>query len=630
MTTAVIQIAGVGILPNPPADVGVALQKPANLTTSLNSYNAIDTVTSMGNIITLAATEAKVGNISFTEFQTIASIGQNTFPVLTNVLSNNISVANAVTALNVYNWEAGVNYNTGDYVTYNSVLYNATFNSRGDTPSSNTGSDGNASPWAVDTGTYKLATAIDNQAGNIISEADNTKFTQVYYSFISYMDSLNARINTNNNANLLSSSFSAANGGMNYVTTGAVNVVTNNFIAFATDLLKTGNLIGFNNIDNFGFPSQILVQISATTGRRVPELNALMLATGFDQVTINSVSAGETLLTPAQEKSLYNILLGIDGSTLSAITSLLGVTTPNILVAADLLDLTLLFPNSYQTLLCVRTNEQLVPIYTSANTVNSLLEDQFKNDPIALYLGGNLQNSYQTLGTIMPRGDALAIKAFINSIKQIKNYQSVTALTLGTALLSVKDNSDLSLIAGLTQLIPPAVVTFYAEDLALGTGVGNTVILNDMFGTINDGNVVNCFGNATTFLTGIDSELVYVEAAMDTLYTELNVGNSITSAVANVNSEIVKITANNVSNVATLNTEFLTTANVLYRNIYNQRVADFEWGETISNDQQSAFSFSQELHEIGTDATYGTGDMITKALNNAGIDLDNEISESSL
>ena len=649
MTTAVSQIAGVGLLPNPPADVGVALMIPPDLTSTLNSYNSLTTVALMGNIINEAATQAKAGNITFAEFNTIATIGQDNFPALTNVLSNNVSASQAVTTLSVSSWNNNIEYITGDYVTNSDTLFTATFNSRGKNPDLEATVD-EPNPWIVDVNSYKLSLDVESQAGNIINVADNTKFAQVYSQLINYMDSVNERINVDTNAQLLDQTFTQVNGGMNYVTTGGVNTVTNNYTKFAEDLIKTGNLINFAQIQNFGLPSQLMAQMSAGSGRRVVELNELMIASGFTQSEINASVSGETPFTPKQEKSLYNILLGITGTVLSNIKALLGLSTPNIETAADLLDLAYIFPNSYLTLQCILTKVGLVPIYTQPLTVNNQLRDQFENDPVTtLYLGGGLNNSYTILSRILPPDAALAVKAFTNSISQIKNYTQLDIFSFSTALNAVKDNSDLDLINGLVTLIPTSVSNFYAQDLALGTGTGNTLVLDDMFGCITNMNVQSSYQNATTFINSISSELSDVDSAMTNLLTELEAGNSPTSLITSVESAIGNVVANNTSNVGNINVETLAVGNLVYRNVFNQRSAEMDWTELVSNDQQSSLALSEELGDIGTDASgYNTSVFFSRIanlnnlggqaveaslregknqniLNDAGVDLDAEI-----
>ena len=651
MTTAVIQIAGVGLLPNPVANVGVALRKPAVVSNAISSYNSLSTVSLMGNVINEAALQAKAGNITFSEYQQIANIGQNSFPALTNVLTNNISATQAVTTLTVSSYLPSVNYAQGEYVVYNNVLYQALFDSRGQDPESDVDTNGNPSPWIVDTESYKLSNAIDNNAGNIVNESDNTKFTQAYFELTTYMDALNARINTNNNSELLNLTFTQVNGGMNYVTTGATNVVTSNYQLFASDLLLLGNLINFDRIDDFGLPSRLLAQISASTGRRLPELNELMVIAGFNQQEINSSASGETVFTLEQEKSLYNILLGIEGETLTALKALLGVRTDNVEVAADLLDLRVIFPRSYTTLNCILTKSSLVPIYTDAVTVNMSLLPQFENDPVInQYLGGSPNNSYNKLKKILPPDEALAVKAFANSIKQVKNYQALTTGSFATALLGVQDNTDLPLINQLQDLIPSDVQNYYAQDLALGTGTGNLVVLDDLFGTISSNTVETAFDNAVVLINSLDTSTV--ETELQSLYDSLIAGNA-SGNISGVDSAIGNLVANNAANVSTLNTETLALGNLLYRNIYNQRVSVMDWNELIDADQQSAISFSQELHQIGTDRQYGTGNMISRIanidnlggqaveaalregknqefLNLAGVELDNEIPDIQL
>lgn len=651
MTTAVIQIAGVGLLPNPVANVGVALRKPAVVSNSISSYNSLSTVSLMGNIIDEAALQAKAGNITFTEYQQIATIGQDSFPALTNVLTNNITATQAVTTLTVSSYLPSINYAQGDYAAYNDVLYKAIFSSRNDDPEVDVDGDGNPSPWIVDTDSYKLSNSIDNNAGNIVNEADNTKFTQTYFELTTYMDSLNSRINTNNNSELLNLTFTPVNGGMNYVTTGATNVVTSDYQQFAEDLILLGNLINFEFIDDFGLPSRLLAQISASTGRRLPELNELMVIAGFNQQEINGSVSGETAFTLEQEKDLYNILLGIEGETLNAMKALLGVRLDNVEIAADLLDPRVIFPRSYQTLNCILTKSSLVPIYTDSTTVNMELLPQFENDPVInQYLGGAPNNSYNKLKKILPPDEALAVKAFANSIKQVKNYQSLTPASFAMALLGIQDNTDLPLIDQLTDLIPADVQNYYAQDLALGTGTGNLVVLDDLFGTISSNTVEAAFDNAVVLINSVDTS--NVESAMQSLYDNLVAGNA-SGNLGSVSSAIDSLVANNAANVATLNTETVALGNLLYRNVYNQRVSVMDWDELIDNDQQSAIGFSQELHQIGTDQQYNTGNMISRIanldnlggqaveaalregknqefLNGAGVELDNEIPDVQL
>jgi len=92
-------------------------------------------------------------------------------------------------------------------------------------------------------------------------------------------------------------------------------------------------------------------------------------------------------------------------------------------------------------------------------------------------------STYSQLKKIIPPDQALANKALEAAFQQIKAIFNSNPVLLGTATQVLESNKNLSLINALTTPIPAAVLDYYTQTFANGTGTDGTLLLADIIGT---------------------------------------------------------------------------------------------------------------------------------------------------
>jgi len=136
----------------------------------------------------------------------------------------------------------------------------------------------------------------------------------------------------------------------------------------------------------------------------------------------------------------------------------------------------------------------LTNIYLSANTINSNLLNQFASD-----------TGYQDLSKVIPPDQALASRAIVRSLQQIKNIFVPELPDFADALIAVEENQNLNLIQSLQQPIPTEIRTSLNSLLATGTGPDGTITLFDMIGVATGTPYAGIYQQLTSALIELES-----------------------------------------------------------------------------------------------------------------------------
>jgi len=371
--SSVMMTASAGLLPVNSSDpaIGAALSIPSNLTSAVNSYESLAVVTQYTGIISLAQS-SNVANSTLHSLQTLAN---SSFPGVTNVIPSG--------------------YDLSDIA-----------------------------PGNVFAG--GLSNLITSMANNILGGGDLTRFAQIYSASQGYAGLTNQFINSNLNANTIASTFGPTTGGMDNVTTGGWNQVTQAYGAFGQDLTNLGRLINPKDLAVLGSPAALLKQVAAEGGL-FPAIVNVFTQAGITTSQLGAISAGNIgEIDDSTNKLIYQAMTRITGNNLQQVCAVLGVKLPvgdatllpytegedfafssalqrlknarpgglprtttasspnTINTMADLLNPVKIFPNSFATL-TMPTPDGLRAIYaTTAGAVNTNLEQYLTTTPSTL------------------------------------------------------------------------------------------------------------------------------------------------------------------------------------------------------------------------------------------------------
>ena len=376
---------------------------PLQLTAGVGFYsgNAITANTALANNIAAYNSLAPIANLIYT-------IGQ---------AASNVSLSiSAGTLANLKTLGANV---TGNYCP-----------ALGDSVPSNVS-------WTVGNAGY--ATTISTSASTYLGGGDFGIFAQAFGAAQGYISLTNNVINSAVNVNstdYLGPTFSNQD---NLITAdlGKVNLA---FPAFGADLADCGDLIAFDNIEQFGTPAGLLQQL-ARQGQMLngstPCVTAALRAQGLtDQNISDLVNRNvQSLFNPQGltanqfdrlQKKCYPALVNVTGSCLQDVLSILDCTLPNIETMADLLNPVKLFPTSYSSL-TLPTPSGPILIYDTTGAVNSVIT------PI-LNSGTVTPTGCDDLAKIIPAADAAANRALQIAFQQVKGIAGVTAPQLAAIL----------------------------------------------------------------------------------------------------------------------------------------------------------------------------------------------------
>jgi len=492
------------------------------------------------------------------------------------------------------------------------------------------------------------------QTGNAyLGNGDAGRFAQGFLTVQGFVSITNDYINSAVNANTyLGPTFT----NMDALVTADISTVNTDIENFGVDLEKQGQLVNLANLNLYGTPAGLIQQISAQAGitdAAIPVLQQALTNAGLSRTNIRDLVQNnvQSLLNPSGlsanqfdrlQKIAWLAMTAVGADELTQILSILEVTTPNIVALSDLLDPVKVFPLSYATLQTPSADGS-VPIFNSTGAVNSDIQPIVNS-----YLPS--QSGCDELGKIIPQADAVANKAIQVALQQIPGiansslpalaetargytdqswdpaqpylvndlvadgetvpefYRAVQDVPAGidignttywspTTLDGLSTMAGLPLVQDLATPVPAAVTSFFANNIATGTGPEGTITTCDVLGTAIDyNNIATPFDTATATITALDGAgtLNALKATYAGMLTAANDAAMI-AYIATANADISTVIAAAPASTTLLNTAFVAIAQSLSDEKALQIRAGINYFDLPPGEQTSVMAFIQNL-----------------------------------
>ena len=586
---------------------------PSALTTALAAFNATPLITAYQAAVAyyLAQTYKTTSTLT-----ALLSLGSNTCPAL----GNSIPAA--------------------PIGTFTNLVY----------PTATTGS---VVVQELPTSPYGFSGLAEQTGDAYLGNGDAGRFAQGFLAvqgFISITnDYINSAVNTNT---YLGPTFT----NMDALITADISTVNSDIKNFGVDLEKQGQLANLANLNLYGTPAGLIQQISARAGitdAAIPVLQQALTNAGLSRTDIRDLVQNnvQSLLNPSGlsanqfdrlQKIAWLAMTAVGADELTQILSILEVTTPNIVALSDLLDPVKVFPLSYATLQ-TPSPDGPAPIFNSTGAVNSDIQPIVNS-----YLP--TQSGCDELGKIIPQADAVANKAIQVALQQIpaiansslpalaetargytdqpwnpaqpylvndlvadgepvpefyRAQQDVpagidignTTYWLPTTLDGLSTLVGLPLVQDLATPVPAAVTSFFANNIATGTGPEGTITTCDVLGTAIDyNNIAATFNTATATITALDDAgtLNALKATYAGMLTAANDAAMI-AYIATANTDIDNVIIAAAGSTAALNTAFVTIAQSISDEKALQIRAGINYFDLPPGEQTSVMAFVQNL-----------------------------------
>ena len=486
-----------------------------------------------------------------------------------------------------------------------------------------------------------------------LGNGDAGRFAQGFLAVQGFISITNDYINSAVNANTyLGPTFT----NMDALVTADISTVNTDIENFGVDLEKQGQLVNLANLNLYGTPAGLIQQISAQAGitdAAIPVLQQALTNAGLSRTNIRDLVQNnvQSLLNPSGlsanqfdrlQKVAWLAMTAVGADELTQILSILEVTTPNIVALSDLLDPVKVFPLSYATLQ-TPSPDGSVPIFNSTGAVNSDIQPIVNS-----YLPS--QSGCDELGKIIPQADAVANKAIQVALQQIPGIANSSLPALAETARGYTDQSwdpaqpylvndlvadgetvpefyraqqdvpagidignttywspttldGLSTMAGLPLVqdlatpVPAAVTSFFANNIATGTGPEGTITTCDVLGTAIDyNNIATPFDTATATITALDGAgtLNALKATYAGMLTAANDAAMI-AYIATANADISTVIAAAPASTTILNTAFVAIAQSLSDEKALQIRAGINYFDLPPGEQTSVMAFIQNL-----------------------------------
>ena len=478
---------------------------------------------------------------------------------------------------------------------------------------------------------------ISTHINNIIGDGDNSIFISRLLAILGYTKSINDMINAAVNGETLNAQTFTS---MDALITANISAVSRYTQEWGQDLLNTGLLYDFSRLDIIGSPQSLL--------ERMVDTNTLVLITteleeaGIDVYTLTAAinDNPDLVMKTSAQKRVYDVFVTIIDQKLLDILFVFGITTTNIGTLADLLDVTKMFPASFNTITSLN-NGTLELIY---------LEDTANIAPWVSALSTDLVSA-------MPADIAKANVAFSISLQQIKDIHKTDPETLATQAQSLETNQGLSNIDSLTEALPASVTNYYKNSLGKGSGPDNTFYVTDGVGSVTgiphnenfivindaidildlDANVIEFYdifevSNTLTgggYLTGsipnpdeveipvgLPAEGIYSNraTAMDALLVE---AQALVVTIESTNQTLVdnaNAALNSSLNQIELELQTLTSANIQFVDTHNELYNAPDGTLPPDPSVQTTLAFATNLHSFGKETTKGSIAVILESM----------------
>jgi hypothetical protein len=411
-----------------------------------------------------------------------------------------------------------------------------------------------------------------------------------------YKAQQNKTISTLHNAkDFLAGSYS----NMNDLATADITGVSMSPTYFGQDLIALGRAIDLRDINEFGSPYRMLLNLQENNAV-TNAVNIAMIAAGLSTTEIAKLFDKTQPATAEQERRIYAAFELIIGQDLTDVCVPLNTQTKGLNKLSDLLNLKKLFPNSYKSF--------TVPKYSAAKTpANSkiyyLLYTARAVDP-----GVDVQRlKQQGFGTrligILPEDLATANDAFSVAMMQVKNIRNMNIEKFAQVVTHlepiVEPNTSLA-VNGTSQPNSTTTINTALAGIAKGSGPQGKFTMCDFFGAMSG--VEYNLARIKDLITQIQTpNLATIYTAMNTeLAKNQNNNTVLTTLIGQANTEIATIKTNKPVQAAELNTLW----GKMCKNISTE-IASRALGipSSITADNTIIYSFVDSLSSIYADET---------------------------
>ena len=305
---------------------------------------------------------------------------------------------------------------------------------------------------------------VDVGAGeNLATDVNVIRFSQIIGFAQAYVDLQNRFIDA---ANAYSDSSVIFNGIAGWAS-GGIADINEDFENFGQDLINTGQLIDFDNLENYGNPGLLLGKLLDN------QLAGVVLA----QLEENNVDIQEVIIkrenSPAvQLKRIYKSFENVTGLDLDLVKRKLQIKINNIDSLADLLDTKKIFPNSFFTFKS--------PIISTNKFVNIYVNQTGSVNPQFL-------NIVSKLSQVVPDDIAISSAAMSASFNQLTGVFSTNAVELGNTITKLENFSSLGEITQQETLLADDVKDIWLNTqipFPIGSGANGRLTVFDVIGSV--------------------------------------------------------------------------------------------------------------------------------------------------
>jgi len=421
----------------------------------------------------------------------------------------------------------------------------------------------------INTGSYSDFVSTFAQANGFISQSN--KVIDAFNASLKYLDGVYSN--------------------MDDLVTADISGVSLSMFHWGQDLIKSGRAIDLASIDTFGLPENLLKTLQKNKAL-TKAVNLALITAGFASNDIDEIVAGREV-TPDEQKRLYAAFSIIVDSDLADALIPINCQTKGLTSMADLLNPQKLFPTSFKTLTVPEYNTTNLP--TNSKTYYLLYAEGEPSSQVLGKYGTRLESLY-------PLPLASTCDAFSVSMMQIKNIKTINIEKFSQVVSNLEPVNDLTVNG--THV--PTDQTLAKDSLAMiakGSGAHGRYTLCDFFGSMSGltyewSKLESQIKQVETpqLVNAYNDLMTAIQSASDETYT----GPSVSSAVAQIESELSSIRNSNSSGVAQLNATYESFGIHLQKE-QDARAIVFKDLQYLSTNVMDIYSFAQSLNQYATD-----------------------------
>lgn len=391
---------------------------------------------------------------------------------------------------------------------------------------------------------------------------------------------------------------------MNDLTTSDITGVNLATVYWGQDLINIGRALDLTKIDSFGKPSSLLQTLVANNAL-TQNVSLALLGAGLSTADIGSIVGNLTIPTVDQERQIYVGFSLVVGPDLAEVCTLLNVQTVGLTQLSDLLNLKLMFPNSYKSLTVPKYNS--MPMETNSKTYYLIYDKGSVNTALRRF-GDNLFG-------LVPDEIAITAGAFSASMLQIKNIARMNIEKFAQVVTNL-ETTKLLTINGTSVPTDVPVVQSSLSTIALGSGTYGTYRMVDFFGLLSGLNYN--FSQIKTYITQLQTSnlsniyqdmIDLIEAPGPTKDTDLQI------LINQANVEIMNILNANAIAGNALNTLYENVGTLLLIE-RNARELAMPTTENITTSIQDIYAFVNNVAQYSLDTATGESAQVLESLAN--------------